>query len=48
MSRILFSNWLSAGVETFLMRHGTLRGRINVMCGDYYSDYRVCGCAEQT
>jgi len=29
-SRNLFSNWLSASIKYFLVRHGILRGRINV------------------
>jgi hypothetical protein len=32
-SRHLFSNWLSAGIKYFLVKHGMLRGRINVRCG---------------
>ena len=32
-SRNLFSNWLSAGIKYFLVRHDMLRGRISVRCG---------------
>ena len=42
-SRNLFSNWLSAGVKYFLVRHGMLRGWINVRCSsvDYLLQPKV-------
>jgi len=33
-SRNLFSNWLSAGIKYFLVRHGVLRGRNSVRYGN--------------